>query len=120
MSFAAVDTNRRFTPEFAAYTKATLVNRFKAYGGDMGITTHGNRDRVSFDTFMKAIQKDQVINQKYSRDIPNYEIQSSGINAKLNGNYEFENKKMSIVERAYELGMIGYDGVLIPSFMEKA
>jgi len=37
VSFSVVDANGRFTPEFAAYTKVTLVNRFLAYGGDMGV-----------------------------------------------------------------------------------
>lgn len=119
MSFSAVDANGRLTPEFAAYTKTTLVNRFKAYGGDMGVSKYGGQNKVSFDDFMKAIQNNRVINHSYSRNAPYDEIQHSRINAQYNGNYEFEHIKMNIVEKAYELGMVGFDGVLLSSFMTK-
>lgn len=119
MLVSAVDANGRFTPEFAAYTKTTLVNRFKAYGREMGVSKYGNQNKASFDDFMKAIQNNQVVDHSYSRNLPNHEIQHSRINAQYNGNYEFENKKMSIVEKTYELGIVGFDGVLLPSFMKK-
>ena len=115
MPYSAVDANGRFTAEFAAYTKATLVNRFKAYGGEMGIGKYGNRDNVSFDEFMRMIDHDRVIHAKYARGIPLREIQDSRTNARFNGNAQFENAKLSVLKKAYELGMIGFDGVLQPA-----
>lgn len=52
------------TREFAAYTKVTLVNRFQAYGVDMGISKYGNRDGISFAEFMKVIQENRVVNPR--------------------------------------------------------
>ena len=115
MPYSAVDANGRFTAEFAAYTKVTLVNRFRAYAGEMGIGKYGNRDTVSFDEFMRRIDRGKVIHAKYARGIPSHEIQDSRTNARFNGNPQFENAKLSVLKKAYELGMIGFDGVLQPS-----
>ncbi len=120
VSFSAVDANGKLTPEFAAYTKMTVVNRFKSYGGEMGVRTHGNVNKVSFEEFMRAIQSERVMNAGFSRKLPNHEIQHSRVNAQYNGNYQFEHRKMSVIEKAYELGIVGYDGVLLPNFVVKA
>jgi hypothetical protein len=118
VSFSAVDANGRFTAEYAAYTKATLVNRFLAYGGNMGIGQYGHRDEVTFEQFMRMIENNQVINAKFARPLPSNEIQQSRINAQFNGNVQFENARLNILQKAYELGMIGFDGVLQPLVSE--
>ena len=116
VSFSAVDANGRFTPEFAAYTKVTLVNRFLTYGGDMGISKYGHHDGISFPEFMNAVQENRVVNPRYARALPEHEVRSSRLNAQLNGNVSFENQKLGMIEKAYSLGMIGPDVVLLPSF----
>jgi hypothetical protein len=119
MSFSAVDANGRFTAEYAAYTKATLVNRFLAYGGNMGIDQYGNRDKVTFEQFMQMIANNQVVNAKFARPLPSHEIHHSRINAQFNGHVQFENAKLNILKKAYELGMIGFDGVVQPAVSGK-
>jgi len=119
VSFSAVDASGRFTVEYAAYTKATLVNRFLAYGGNMGIGQYGNRDKVTFEQFMRMIENNQVVNATLARPLPSHEVQHSRINAQFNGNAQFENAKLNILKKAYELGMIGFDGVLQPAVSEK-
>ena len=81
----------------------------------MGIGQYGNRDKVSFDEFIRMIDRGKAIHDKYARGIPSHEIQDSRTNARFNGNPQFENAKLSVLKKAYELGMIGFDGVLKPS-----
>ena len=82
----------------------------------MGISRYGHRDGISFAEFMKAVQENRVVNPRYARALPEHEVRSSRLNAQLNGNVSFENQKLGMIEKAYSLGMIGPDGVLLPSF----
>jgi len=70
---------------------------------------------MSFEDFMKAIQSNEVANPEYARKLPQHEILHSRTNALYNGNCAFERAKLDIVAKAYELGLVVPDGLLLPT-----
>lgn len=106
-----VDANGKFTAEYAAYTKLTLVNRFvKKQIWGKSITDHKS---MSFTDFLEAMKKTDIINEGYARPVDAYEIRNRAVNEKRNNNHYFEMQKFHAIQKAYELGLVDIDGILL-------
>lgn len=116
MTFSAVDEYGKFTPEFAAFTKLTVVNHVLGQLGILPASNQQGRTSMSFQDFMEAIQKNEVVNPGYARKLPQHEIRHSHFNAHYNGNHAFERTRLDIIAKAYELGMVDANGLLLSSF----
>ncbi|WP_276569119.1 hypothetical protein [Insulibacter thermoxylanivorax] len=42
------------------------------------------------------------------------------MNARMNGNPSFETRKFDIIQKAYELGLVDYQGILLSEFRAQA
>lgn len=110
-SVGIVDKNGKFTPEFAAYTKLTLVNRFvkkQIWGQNVS-----NHTPMSFTDFLDAIKNKAIVHDHYARSVTSYEIRNSEVNARRNGDAYFEKQKFNAILKAYELGLVDHHGILL-------
>lgn len=117
MTISAVDANGMLNADFAAYTKLTLVNRLqhKLTGRQVGPPS-----TLTFQQFMEALQKGEVVNHRYSRPVSSEEIANDRIYSTLNGAGGFGTQRFSTIEKAYELGLVNPYGYLISSFESRA
>ncbi|ASA25601.1 hypothetical protein [Paenibacillus donghaensis] len=106
--------NGKFTPEFAAYTKLALSNRFQNEA--RGIRNDTSSSSMGFSKFIEAIQKDQEVNHSYARKISGDEVTNNRLYQQSHGVNEFSNRRFTAIERAYELGLVNQSGVLLSSF----
>lgn len=106
-----VDANGKFTAEYAAYTKLTLVNRFvKKQIWGQHVSDH---KPMSFTDFLEAIKNKDIVNEEFARSVDAYEIRNSEVNAKRNNNPYFEMQKFKAIQKAYELGLVDINGILL-------
>lgn len=106
--------NGQFTPEFAAYTKLSLVNRVQnqVLGHDSG----ARKSSMNFQQFMEAIRKDQEVNHAYARSVSPEEATNNRIYEQNHGSSDFADRRYATIEKAYELGLVDRNGMLTASF----
>ena len=97
-------------PYFAAYTKLALGT--PARRNQLANSKSNPATNLNFTDFMQDIKQDKIINKNYSRVIPQNEVNSSEINARLNNNKEFELQTLSVIEKAYAIGLVNPNGML--------
>lgn len=95
-------------PAFAAYSRLTVVSHFVARRE--GKETDGTN--MSFKDFVNAIEKDQVVDEMNVRSTSDFQLNHSRVNAAFNGGLR-EQKTLSYINKAYELGMVDLNGTLI-------
>lgn len=78
MGISATDANGKFTAEYAAYTKLVIANRVQSQVNGNG---YGNKKSMSFEQFMEAIRKDQVVNHNYARPVSAEETRNNQISS---------------------------------------
>lgn len=105
------------TPEYTAYTKLTLVNRIE---NRERTGRESTKESISFDQFLNALKNNKVVNDKYARHVDPFEIVDNQINERMNGNFQQASDSLSIIEKAYEIGLADRDGILVSSFEAKA
>ncbi len=115
MSIPAL-VNNQFTPEFAAYTSIVLGS----ISGYHGTTPEPGVISFSFDQFIKTLESDKVVDPSYARELPGYAKEISDINARQHGNFEFERTKLSVIEKAYKLGLVDRNDLLNPALLARA
>jgi len=104
-------TNGKFTPEFAAYTKLTLVNRFL---NELKGSPQPQPSRsMTFDQFMSALDDQRVINPYFARQTPSEEEEYNRIYQQQNGENEFARNRYEAIMKAYQWGLVDLNGVLI-------
>ncbi len=113
---AAIDI-RQYQAEFAAYTKLTVANRVQAEIWGQRVP---DRPTMSFAEFLHALKDDEIVDPNYAREVPAFEMRSSAVNARMNGNPSFETRKFDIIQKAYELGLVDYQGILLSEFRAQA
>lgn len=116
MPLGAVDNSGKFTPEYAAYTKLTLVNRVQREVNGYG---HDTKKSITFESFLEAIKKEQILNHDYARNISLDEVKNNAIYSRNAGDL-FTQNRFSTLEKAYELGLVDANGILISSFEARA
>ncbi|WP_405083101.1 hypothetical protein ACI48J_13140 [Paenibacillus chitinolyticus] len=99
----------QFIPEFAAYTKLTLVNRFQneLKGGPLS----SNSNSMTFQQFMDALQNQQP-DSVPTRNVPREEEETNRFYLQQNGESLFARKRYEAIERAYRLGLVDANGIL--------
>lgn len=111
-----VDSKGNATPEYSAYLRVTSDKW--AFGDGKGVPPPA--PSVTFDQFIKTIQEDKVVNQNYARTIPKIQREIFENSARSNGAHVFESQALSIVEKAYRLGIVDHNDLLIPDLAKKA
>ena len=76
--------------------------------------------KISFDEFVKTIKEDKVIDPGYARAIPQAQRQIFEGSARSNGAYAFESQALSMVEKAYKLGLVDHNDLLVSFFDKKS
>jgi hypothetical protein len=114
MSISPVDSQGNATPEYYAYMRVTS-DKWLLSGG-MGPPPPP--PRISFDEFVKTINEDKVVDPGYARAIPQAQRQIFEGSARSNGAYAFESQALSMVEKAYKLGLVDHNDLLV-SFFDK-
>ncbi|MCY9508913.1 hypothetical protein M5W68_05895 [Paenibacillus larvae] len=99
-------------PAYAAYLDVTLVNDFINNRENFG---KGPQNTMSFEEFLKRIEKNEVVDPGNVRPLSQREYQDKLINIQYGGNSKFQNQEYAFIERAYSLGMSDLNGVLINS-----
>jgi len=112
MTFSPVDVNGRFTAEYAAYTHLVIANRVQSRVNGNSVIP---KDSMTFEQFMEAIQENQVVNDKYDRPISAQELRNNQIYMQHNGYDPFARQRFDMIVRAYELGLVDENGILIAS-----
>jgi hypothetical protein len=110
MAVTATDANGKFTAEFAAYTKLVIANRVQSEVNGHG---YGNKKSMSFEQFMEAIRQDQVVNRNYARPVSEEEARNNQIYEQNNGADSFSRQRYATIARAYELGLVDRNGILV-------
>lgn len=110
MTFSAVDANGKFTAEYAAYTHLVIANRVqnRVNGNEIN-----RKDSMTFDQFMAAIETNRVVNEWYGRPISGQEARNNQIYMQSNGFDPFARQRFDTIVRAYELGLVDGNGILI-------
>lgn len=111
MTFSPVDANGRFTAEYAAYTHLVIANRVQSQINGKGYS----KDPMTFEQFMEAIQENQTVNGKYDRPISVQERKNNQIYMQHNLYAPFARQRFDMIVRAYELGLVDENGILISS-----
>jgi hypothetical protein len=117
MSISATDANGKFTAEYAAYTKLVIANRLQNQVNGNG---YGNKKSINFEQFMEAIRKGQVVNHNYARPVSLEEVRNNQIYEQNNGADSFTRQRFFTIARAYELGLVDSNGILVSSVEMKA
>ncbi|WP_019636379.1 hypothetical protein [Paenibacillus fonticola] len=113
---AAIDG--QLTAEFAAYTKLVLANRIQSQ--KRGIRMDASMNSMSFEQFMQAIQKEQTVNHGYARQVSPDEAANNRVYMQYNGMNGFGHQRFATIQRAYELGLVDFSGILISSYQAEA
>lgn len=103
-------------PYFAAYCRLTVGAYAKNNLGPNKNNSPSSNvpvNSMNFIDFMKKIEADELVNENYARALPESQIISSKINARFNGNVKFEQNTLSIIEKAYQFGMVNNNNMLI-------
>ncbi|GIP23596.1 MULTISPECIES: hypothetical protein [Paenibacillus] len=108
MAISAV-VDGKFTPEFAAYTKLTIVNRVQ--NEERGIPTRSSQS-MSFEQFMSAMERNQVLHANLARRTPSEEVDYNRIYEQQNGASLFARQRYEAIQKAYHLGLVDLNGVL--------
>lgn len=116
MSYIAA-SNGRATAEWSAYAHLVIGNRVQ--NEERGIKTNDTSNSMSFDDFMRAVQKGEQINSSNARPISDDEIVNNRIYEQHNGVSPESKFRFSVLQRAYELGLVDNTGVLTSSFRSK-
>ncbi|CAM2916019.1 hypothetical protein PASE110613_07385 [Paenibacillus sediminis] len=112
MAIKATDGNGKFTADYAAYTKLVIANRVQSQVTGNG---YDNKESMSFEQFMDAIHKDQAVNHNYTRPVSAEEVRNNQIYEQHNGTDCFARQRFLTISRAYELGLVDSNGILISS-----
>ncbi|WP_217558573.1 hypothetical protein [Paenibacillus sp. GbtcB18] len=99
----------QFIPEFAAYTKLTLVNRFQNERKGGSLSPHWNS--MTFQQFMDALQNEKS-DGVHTGSVPPEEEETNRFYLQQNGESLFARKRFEAIERAYQLGLVDVNGVL--------
>jgi hypothetical protein len=110
MAFNAVDANGKFTADYAAYTHLVIANRVQS---QVNGNTVSRKDSMTFEQFMKAIQENRVVNEQFDRPLSTQEIRNNQIYMQHNGSDPFARQRFAMITRAYVLGLVDRNGVLI-------
>jgi hypothetical protein len=110
MRIGATDANGKFTAEYAAYTKLVIANRVQSQVNGNG---YGDQKSMSFEQFMEAIRKDQVVHRRYARPVSAEEIRNNQIYEQNNGADGFARQRFATIAKAYELGLVDRNGILL-------
>lgn len=113
----AIDANGQFTPEYAAYTTLVVFNRVQAEAWGHKVP---DRQSMSFEQFLEAIKKEEIVDPNHARNVPSHELRKRDINIRMNGNPHYEMQAYHVIEKAYELGLVDYHGLLLSAFEAKA
>ncbi len=68
---------------------------------------------MNFSDFLDVLKSNEVVNKSCARNVPIKQREDSLINSLYNGNMQFENEKLSFIEKAYNLGMVDGCNILI-------
>jgi len=96
-------------PHFAAYTRLALGVPAR---NQLANSKSNPATNLSFTDFMQDLKQDKIINKNYSRVLPQNEVYTSEMNARLNNNKEFELQTLSVIEKAYAIGLVNSNGML--------
>ncbi|MGG4094432.1 hypothetical protein [Paenibacillus lautus] len=103
--------NGKFTPEFAAYTKLTLVNRLQ---NELNGSSQPQSSRsMTFEELMTALDNQRVINPGFARQTPSDEEEYNRIYQQQHGQNMITRHRYEAIMRAYQLGLVDLNGVLI-------
>ncbi len=108
--------NGQFTPEDMAYTSIALGT----IAGFRGTAPEAGAIKFTFDQFIKTLESDKVVDPSYARELPVYAKEMSDINARHHGNFDFERAKLSVIEKAYRLGLVDRNDLLNPALLARA
>ncbi len=71
------------------------------------------QDNISYEKFVNLLDRKTPFNKSYARPTDQSIVKNSQIASRMNNNSQFENAVMSIIDRAYQLGIVNYDNHLI-------
>lgn len=102
--------NSNLRCQFAAYSRLTI----NAWAREVIKNPKAQpKENMSLNDFVDLLERKDIINKDLARQLPQYQINMSYINAKLNNNPMFESNVLSTVASAYEKGMVDYSDHLI-------
>ncbi|BFH65537.1 hypothetical protein [Paenibacillus azoreducens] len=110
MTTSAV-VNGQFVPEFAAYTKLTLVNRFQNEMKGFSSLSQ-SKNSMTFEQFMNALENNKPVHQSLARHTSPEEVADNITYQQQNGASIFARERFEAIQKAYHLGLVDLDGVL--------
>lgn len=98
-------------PAYGAYLEVTLVNPFLQSRKNFG--KFPKTEDISFEEFLKRIEKNEVEDPNNVRTLSQREYQDKLVNIQYGGNSDYQNQMYAFLEKAYSLGMLDRNGILI-------
>lgn len=96
---------------FIAYTRLTAGAWARESFNNPHAVPKG--ENITYEEFVDLLDRKEPLNRNYVRPTDQSMVKNSQFAAKMNNNSQVENAVMSIVDRAYKLGIVNYDNHLI-------